>query len=416
MSATKPFAISKHVVMAAWQAVKANAGACGVDKQSIEDFDAKLRDNLYKLWNRMSSGTYFPPPVKAVAIPKKSGGERMLGIPTVADRVAQMVVKLTLEPSVEPAFLQDSYGYRPGKSALDAVRVTRERCWRYSWVVEFDIKGLFDNIDHVLLMRAVRKHTKCEWVILYIKRWLIAPLQKADGALVQRTKGTPQGGVASPILANLFLHYAFDVWMKGLYPNNPWCRYADDGLVHCTTEAQARLIRNALEQRFAECKLELHPIKTKIVYCKDSNRRGSYSNTKFDFLGYRFRARGAKRRNSGELFTSFLPAVSPIALKSMRQTTRSRNFRNKTDLSLDDISRMYNSVLRGWWQYYGRFYPTAMYPVFRHFNRTLVVWARRKYRRLRCHPIRASHFVRAVANRQPQMFVHWQLENLAWFA
>jgi RNA-directed DNA polymerase len=362
LSATKPFIISKQLVMDAFKAVKANAGAAGVDRQSIVDFEKDLKDNLYKVWNRMSSGSYFPPPVKAVAIPKKNGGQRILGIPTVADRVAQMVVKMIFEPAVEPIFLRDSYGYRPGKSALDAVGVTRERCWHYDWVLEFDIKGLFDNIDHELLLRAVRKHTQCKWVILYIERWLKAPLQLADGTLVERTRGTPQGGVVSPVLANLFLHYAFDLWMGRTFPNAPWCRYADDGLVHCKTEQEAETIRAALAIRFNECGLEMHPDKTKIVYCKDGGRKGQYANTQFDFLGYTFRARVVKNRKRNSLFVNFTPAVSSKALTTIRQTTRSWNFRNRSDLSLQEIARMYNPLLRGWLAYYGKFYPSAMYP------------------------------------------------------
>jgi RNA-directed DNA polymerase len=214
----KPFTIPKRLVYEAFKAVKANAGCAGVDKETIEDFEADLKNNLFRIWNRISSGSYFPPPVKAVAIPKKNGGERVLGVPTVADRVAQMVVKMQLDPNLEPIFLSDSYGYRPGKSALDAVEITRKRCWQYDWVLEFDIKGLFDNIDHALLTRALEKHTQCKWVRLYIGRWLRAPLELAEGTLVERTKGTPQGGVVSPVLANLFLHYAFDVWMTRTCP------------------------------------------------------------------------------------------------------------------------------------------------------------------------------------------------------
>jgi RNA-directed DNA polymerase len=322
VSATKSFDISKHLVMEAFEAVKANAGSAGVDEQSIEDFEKNLKDNLYKIWNRMSSGSYFPPPVKAVPIPKKNGGERILGVPTVADRVAQMVVKLTFEPMVEPTFLSDSYGYRPKKSALDAVGVTRERCWRYNWVFEWDIRGLFDNIDHELLLRAVKKHTECKWVILYIERWLKAPMQLEDGTLVERTKGTPQGGVVSPVLSNLFLHYAFDVWMKRTFPQIPWCRYADDGLAHCKTEVQAQALKSALAKRLAECGLEMHPDKTRIVYCKDASRKGKYPNTKFDFLGYTFQPRKVKNRKRNSIFVNFTPAVSSKALTSMRQTTR----------------------------------------------------------------------------------------------
>lgn len=302
MSKTKPFIISKQLVMKAYLLVKENAGAAGVDQQSLADFDRNLKDNLYKLWNRMSSGSYFPEAVRAVSIPKKSGGQRILGVPTVADRIAQMVARLTFEPLVEPHFLKDSYGYRPNKSALDAIGVTRQRCWEYDWVVEFDIKGLFDNLDHELLMKAVKKHTENPWVILYIERWIKAPLQMPDGTCQARTRGVPQGGVISPVLSNLFLHYAFDVWVSKHYPKIPWCRYADDGILHCRTEVEAQEIRTQLEKRFRECQLELHPEKTKIIYCKDGNRRNKYPHTQFTFLGYDFRCRSAKNSKVSKIF------------------------------------------------------------------------------------------------------------------
>src|SRR6267378_6857626 len=287
----KPFSIDKKRVYEAYKAVKSNAGAAGVDWQTIEQFEADLRNNLYKLWNRMSSGSYFPPPVRAVSISKKSGGERILGVPTVADRVAQMVVKQLIEPDLDPMFLADSYGYRPRKSALDAIGVTRKRCWKYDWVLEFDIKGLFDNIDHELLLRAVRRHVTCKWALLYIERWLTAPMEHADGMKAERTRGTPQGGVISPILANLFLHYAFDLWMTRTHPHIPFERYADDAICHCKSAEEAEALWSALADRFAVCKLVLHPEKTKIVYCKDANRRGDFPNQSFDFLGFKFRAR-----------------------------------------------------------------------------------------------------------------------------
>jgi len=416
LSATKPFIIPKQLVVEAFKAVKANAGAAGVDRQSIEEFERELKDNLYKVWNRMSSGSYFPPPVKAVEIPKKNGGMRILGVPTVSDRVAQMVVKLIFEPCVEPVFLPDSYGYRPGKSALDAVEITRKRCWQYNWILEYDIRGMFDNISHELLLRAVRKHTECKWVILYIERWLKAPLQLADGTLVERTKGTPQGGVVSPVLCNLFMHYVFDLWMGRTCPHAPWCRYADDGLVHCKTELEAQDIKAALAKRLAECGLEMHPDKTRIVYCKDGRRKGRYPDTKFDFLGYTFRARRVQNRKDNSIFVGFTPAVSSKAIKAMRQATRSSNLRNRSDLSLQEIARRYNPVLRGWLEYYGRFHPSAMQPVLRHFNKTLVAWAQRKFRRLQGHKTRTSLFLMNIAKRQPHLFVHWQRGMVGSFA
>lgn len=408
MNATKSFDIPKQLVMDAYKAVKMNAGAAGIDEQSIKDFEKNLKDNLYKIWNRMSSGTYFPPSVKAVAIPKKSGGTRLLGIPTVADRVAQAVVKTELEAIVEPIFLADSYGYRPGKSALDAVGVTRKRCWSYDWVLEFDIKGMFDNIDHELLMKAVCKHTECRWVILYIERWLKAPMQMPDGTQAERTKGTPQGGVISPILANLFMHYVFDVWITKKFPECPWCRYADDGVVHCKTEQQAHVVKEALARRLEECKLELHPDKTRIVYCKDANRTGNYPNTELNFLGYTFRPRVVKNNKMNSLFVGFTAAVSRKAQTVMRQKIRKTRLRNRSDLELEDISRIYNPILRGWDEYYGKYHPTGMVPVFKHFNRTLVAWAMQKYKRLKRHKSKAALFIKKRAEETPKLFIHWQ--------
>jgi RNA-directed DNA polymerase len=408
MDKAKPFNIPKPLVMRAYRLVKANRGSAGVDQQSLADFAVNLKDNLYKLWNRMSSGNYFPPPVKAVSIPKKAGGERVLGVPTVEDRVAQMVVRLMFEPNVEPHFLPDSYGYRPGKSALNAVGVTRRRCWEHDWVLEFDIRGLFDNISHDLLLKAVRHHTDNRWVTLYIERWLTASLQRPDGALVERNRGTPQGGVISPVLANLFLHYVFDAWMQRNYPGVLWCRYADDGLVHCDTEQQAQDLLCVLAQRFSECGLELHSEKTKIVYCKDGSRKGTYPNTEFTFLGYTFRPRLVKNRKRDSIFVSFTPAVSKAALKSMRSYIRKSNMRNRSDLSLDVIAHRFNPVLNGWLNYYGRYQPSAMYPVLRHFNNMLVAWARRKYKRLQRHKTRASVFVESISERSPHLFAHWR--------
>ncbi len=408
MDKTKPYEISKHIVLKAFQRVKANKGASGIDDESLEAFEANLKNNLYKIWNRMSSGSYFPPPVKAVEIPKKNGGKRMLGVPTVADRVAQMVVKIYFEPQVEPYFRQDSYGYRPGKSAVDALAVTRQRCWRYDWVLEFDIKGLFDNIDHELLMKAVRKHTDNPWVILYIQRWLIAPFQMPDGTAKERIKGTPQGGVISPILANLFLHYAFDMWMARNHPDKPFARYADDGVAHCHSMEDAEKLHDSLKERFAECGLELHPDKTRIVYCKDDDRRGDYPENKFDFLGYTFRPRRSKNKY-GKFFINFTPAVSNKAKKAMRQIIHGWRMHLKPDKKLEDLSRMFNPVIRGWVNYYGRFYKSELYSVFMHMDRALIRWVRKKYKKLAGHQRRATYWLGKIARREPKLFVHWQM-------
>ena len=403
----KSFEIPQKVVRDAWKHVKENQGAAGVDKESIADFEKNLRNNLYKIWNRMSSGAYFPPPVRAVSIPKKTGGERILGVPTISDRIAQMVVKQMIEPELEPIFLPDSYGYRPGKSALDAVSVTRQRCWKHDWVLEFDIKGLFDNIDFELLMKTVRWHTKNRWLLLYIARWLKAPFQKDDGTLIERTKGTPQGGVVSPVLANLFLHYVFDLWMKRNYPALPFCRYADDGIVHCRTESEARMLKKALEERFNACKLELHPEKTRVVYCKNSNRRKDYPVVTFDFLGFTFRPRFVRNRQ-GTYFVGFVPGVSAQAGKEMRQQSRRWNLQLRSDLSLEEVSKRFSPIIRGWINYYARFYRSALYPTLRHLNELLVRWAMRKFKRLRYHLTKAVLWLGGIARRQPELFPHWQ--------
>jgi RNA-directed DNA polymerase len=411
----KPFVIEKWRVYEAYKAVKSNGGAAGVDGQTIEQFEADLKGNLYKIWNRMSSGSYFPSPVRAVPIPKKSGGQRILGVPTVSDRIAQMVVKRLIEPDLDMIFLPDSYGYRPGKSALDAVGVTRKRCWRYDWILEFDIKGLFDNISHDLLLKAVRKHVACKWALLYIERWLTAPMEQ-DGSTIERTRGTPQGGVISPVLANLFLHYAFDLWMKRTHPDLPWCRYADDGLVHCRTEKEAEALKAELQARLMECQLEMHPTKTRIVYCKDTNRCSTYQNIGFDFLGYCFRPRRAMSSRTQKVFGSFAPAVSPAAMKAMRAKIRDLNIRQRTGASLADIAQMLNLLLRGWVEYYGRYSLSALYPLFQYVDQTLLGWVKRKFKRYKARKLRAVRFLQKTARENAALFVHWQIGGVGSFA
>lgn len=413
MEEAKPFRISKRAVREAFRRVKANRGAAGVDGQSIEEFEADLENNLYKLWNRMSSGSYFPPPVQRVEIPKKGEGKKIrpLGIPTVSDRVAQMVCKMYLEPKVEPHFHADSYGYRPNKSALDAVGKARERCWKYAWVLDVDIKGFFDNIDHALLMRAVRKHTDCRWVLLYIKRWLVAPVRMADGSLQNREKGTPQGSVISPLLANLFLHYAVDAWMERTCPSIPFERYADDIICHCRTEVQAQWLRQQLEQRLAECGLQLHPEKTRIVYCKRDGRSGTSPNQGFDFLGFTFRPRRAQAPKSGKLFVGFLPAASQEAANSMRQIIRTWRLQYRTRQTVEQLAQWINPVTRGWVHYYGVYYRSALGPIFDYLDRRIARWARCKYKRLRFNQRRARKWLQGIRRRQPGLFVHWYLQR-----
>jgi RNA-directed DNA polymerase len=410
MTKAKPYAISKQVVWDAYKKVKANRGAAGVDGESLAAFEKDLKNNLYKIWNRMSSGSYFPPPVRLVEIPKgNTGATRPLGIPTVSDRIAQMVVKLYFEPLVEPHFHPDSYGYRPGKSALDAVGVTRQRCWRQDYVIDLDIKGFFDNLDWDLLMRAVRHHTDIPWILLYVERWLKAPVQREDGSLEARTKGSPQGSVVSPLLANLFMHYAFDEWLRRNYPSIQFARYADDAVIHAKSLSQAKHVLQAVRERLRQCGLELHPEKTKIVYCQDTDRRGTHDHIKFDFLGYTFRPRRAKNR-WGKPFVSFLPAVSTKAAKSVRAKIRSwRLGATRNNQSLEEIAKFVNPYVRGWVNYYGRFYRSALTPVLRCLERSLAYWVRRKFKRFACHRRQAVHWLGNVARREPNLFVLWQI-------
>jgi RNA-directed DNA polymerase len=404
----KPFEISKWVVRDAYEKVKANAGAAGVDGESIAAFEEDLQGNLYKLWNRLSSGTYFPPPVRAVEIPKKAGGVRILGVPTVTDRVAQTVVRMYLEPDVEPFFHPDSYGYRPGRSAIDAVGTCRKRCWESDWVIDLDLRAFFDSIDHDLMLKAVSKHTGLRWVLLYVQRWLEAPLQREDGTLVARDRGTPQGSAISPLLANLFLHYAFDRWMAREFPGCRFERYADDAVIHCKSDDEARLVLAALSERMAQVGLELHPDKTRIVYCKDDDRRGSHEHQQFTFLGYTFRPRLSKNK-FGKHFVNFTPAVSDDARKAISREIRSWHITRRSDKSLSDLAAMFNPTVAGWINYYGRFNKSWLYPVLRHINDGLVRWAMRKYKRLHGHPRRAKAWLATVARRAPRLFAHWKL-------
>ena len=404
----KSFDISKRAVWEAYRKVKANRGGAGVDGQSMAEFERELKPNLYKVWNRLSSGTFFPPPVKAVPIPKPGNkGVRMLGVPTVADRIAQTVVAAYLEPEVEPRFHPDSYGYRPGRSAGDAVAVCRRRCWEKAWVLDLDIRAFFGTVPHELILRAVTAHTDLPWVVLYVRRWLTAPLQTPEGALLQRDRGTPQGSAISPLLTNLFMHYAFDRWLAENHPTVEFERYCDDAVVHCVSQRQAHQMRDAIAQRLAEVGLELHPDKTQIVYCGLAGRHGPATPGQFTFLGFTFRPRLAFNEKTGQHFTSFLPAVSPDARQRMGRTVRSWRLARRTDLTLQQLAKNINRIVAGWINYYGRFYKTEMIRFLQRINRYLTRWACRKYKRLRRRPRQARNRLIEIATRHPGLFAHW---------
>jgi len=411
MNEAKSYTISKELVMEACQCVKENKGSKGIDQVSIQKFEEKLDDNLYKLWNRMSSGCYFPKPYKTVMIPKSNGRLRQLSIPTVEDRVAQMVAKLTIEPTLDPLFHPDSYGYRPNKSAHQAVAKTRERCWRYAWVIDLDIQGFFDNLDHTLLMDAIKHYVKEKWVILYMERWIKTPIFRPDQPVSSPvpTNGIAQGAVTSPLLANLFLHIAFDSWIVREYPNNPFERYADDIIIHAQTEEEAKQLLEAITQRLKKCSLELNKEKTKIVYCKKKGREEDYPHIQFDFLGYTFRPRFAVDRQ-GKRFLTFLPAISHKAIQHIQEIVRGWKVRTKIRLPLEALADYWNPKVRGWIQYYGKFYVSALQSIKDILDLMLIKWARNKYKSVRRSVKKAKRLLQFIKDQNPNLFVHWSLK------
>jgi len=407
---TKSVPVSREMVWAAYKKVKANKGSAGVDEISMDEFDADRSKHLYKLWNRMASGSYFPPAVKEVEIDKKNGGIRKLGIPTISDRVGQMVVKDYIEPRLEKVFSPNSYGYRPNRNAHQALELVRNNCWKTDWVIDLDIKGFFDNIDHYKLMLAVEKHVPEKWICLYIKRWLNMPVLTKSGELVERQgKGTPQGGVISPLLANLFLHYAFDKWLEKTDKTVKFARYADDAILHCYTKAHAERTLMAVGERMLSCELELHPEKTKIVYCKDYRRQGNHPEVKFDFLGFSFQPRTAKSKKTGKLFLGYDCAISISSRKRIADKLGELEVEKLSFRSIVGIAQYLNPMIRGWVNYYGRFRGSELSKVFQLLRKRLVRWARKRYKRYKTSLNRAYNWLDRVRKQYPYLFYHWQL-------
>lgn len=407
MDKSRPFNINKWLVVAAYKAVKRSKGSAGVDEETIEDFERNLKNNLYKVWNRMSSGSYFPPPLRTVEIPKKSGGYRRLGIPTVSDRVAQMVVKMVLEPRVDQIFHVDSYGYRPNKAALDAVGKARIRNRVCDWVVDVDIKGFFDNINHEIMMKMVKHHAQEKWILLYVERWLKNEVLSADGKTTKREKGIAQGSVISPLLANIYLHYVFDTWMAREFPKVLWERYADDIIVHCKSWKQAKYIRHRISKQMEVYGLELHLEKTKISYNRDYRRRQRYKHQKYEFLGYEFRPRQA-RSNRG-YFVVFTPAISPKSAKKIRETIRGWRLGRRTNWELEDIAKLVNPKVRGWYNYYGRYNKSVCKNVLISVQYHLKKWVKRKHKKVSTNKRRIQRWIDTVREHNPKQFFHWEI-------
>jgi len=411
---SKTVPITKEMVRAAYRKVKSNKGSAGVDRESLEEFQQDLSGNLYKIWNRLASGSYHPQPVKEVEIPKANGGKRKLGIPTVSDRIAQQVIKSYLEPRLEAVFHEDSYGYRPLKSAHQAIKQVQENVRTYSWVVDMDIKSFFDEVDHELLMKALDRHVSQKWVKLYIRRWLESPVQTKDGRLLQKQgKGTPQGGVISPLLANLYLHYVLDRWLELHYPTIAFVRYADDVVVHCQSEEQAQEVLQGIRVRLQECHLSMNETKTKIVYCKDYRKKEKkeYGN-KFDFLGFSFQPRMYRSvRDSGKVFLGYGCEMSQKVITKVVTEWKQKKWHRQSDLSLQDIATRINTQMRGIINYFGKINSIGLHKLIRQFHFQLAKWTMNKYKRFRGRYGKAYTWLKEIKNSYPTMFYHWTVYN-----
>lgn len=406
---TRSFPITEEQVWSSYLEVRKHGKTAGVDELTLKNYEADRSNQLYKVWNRMSSGSYFPPSVRRVEIPKSDGKKRMLGIPTVSDRVAQTVVKNYLEPILEPHFHEFSFGYRPHKNAHDAVQQAAEQCRKKGWVLDLDIEGFFDNLDHGLTMLALQEHTTEKWVLMYVERWLKAPIEHRDGSLEHPTKGSPQGGVISPLLSNLYLHYTFDKWMSIHYSGIVFERYADDIVVHCESKQQAEYLLQAIRTRLEQCGLRLHPQKTKIVYCKNSNRRDTHEEVSFDFLGFRFKPKKARNRKTGEIFTDFGPAsISKKSINKILDTIRSKYLHRRGTSELADLSQELAAPIRGWINYFGRINMRSLQPVMIHINGRLIRWATNRYKSLHGSSWQGRQWLRKIYHDYPNMFEHWK--------
>jgi group II intron reverse transcriptase/maturase len=404
----RPIPITGKMVENAFKKVKENRGVAGIDKVSITQFEEKLSDNLYKIWNRLSSGSYFPPALKEQEIEKDNGKTRKLEIPTVADRIAQQVIKNYLEPRLEAVFHDSSYGYRPLKSAHQALTIVRANVRNYAWVIDLDITAFFDNVNHEKMMLALDRHVEEKWIKMYVNRWLEAPVAKVNGDLILKEgKGTPQGGVISPLLANLYLHYTFDKWMEKTFPDLPFVRYADDMVIHCKSEQQAHYVLDKIRTRLQKCNLSVNSDKTAIVYCKDYRRTIKGKKTKFDFLGFSFLPT-SKKSNRGGMFLGFDCKISKKAYSKKVGELRLLKF-DRWAKTWQDIVTLLNDKIRGWIQYYDKFRYRTLTSVFHRLHNRLAKWIMKRFKRFKRSRQGAFNYLKYVRRRYPNLFYHWTI-------
>lgn len=402
----KTVPIEYEQVVKAYQKVRQGGKATGIDHESWEAFDKKLEDNLFVIWNRMTSGSYHPQAVREVEIPKRDGKMRRLGIPTLRDRIAQQVVKEYMEKRLEPLFHENSYGYRPLKSSHQAIAQVRENCFKMNWVIDLDISKFFDEIDHELMLKAVSHVMEEKWVIMYVNRWLRMPIQKSDGSIEEREgKGTPQGGVISPLLANLFLHYTLDKWLAMHYPKIRFVRYADDIIIHCNSKEEAETVLDAVSRRLSEVKLRTNLEKTRIAYCKDFMRKEKQEQVKFEFLGFSYQPRARKSRKTGKLFTAFAPEISQASMKRIREVIKGMTQRRSHRLELSDIAKALNPKLRGWINYYGIYSINSLRNTLLIVDNRLIKWLCSKHKLSRGQAVIKLGMIKKL---NPKLFYHWE--------
>lgn len=403
----KTVPIEYYDVAKAYQKVRKGGKAVGIDQQSWADFDKEPERNLYVIWNRLASGSYHPQPVREVEIPKKDGSKRKLGIPTLRDRIAQQVVKDYMEKRIDKLFHENSYGYRPLKSAHQAIEQVRQNTFGFDWVLDMDISKFFDEVDHDLTLKAVSHVMEEKWVLMYVERWLKMPVQKQDGTVEPKQgKGTPQGGVISPLLANLYLHFAMDKWLSKHYPTVRFVRYADDVVIHCSTHQQAEQVKEALINRLAEVKLRVNESKTHIAYCKDYRRKGSHDKVKFEFLGFSYQPRARKSKRDGKNFMAFTAEISQTNKKRIIQTIRELGAWRDTRVEIQSIADQLNAKLRGWINYYGLYSKRSLRWTLLKVEERLIKWLKKKHK---AGTRKAIAKLKVIRRENPELFYHWKI-------